>query len=99
MELPCGLPWTQAIEGLLMIWRLAIGRLTDATPSPVPTSTVSDVLVTPGVWGFAITAFIMIAVILLIIDMVRRLRRLNYRAEIRERLEQEAAAASTSPEK
>ena len=94
----------KAIEGLLMIWLVAIGRLVDgrladATPSPVPTSNVSDDLVTPGVWGFAITAFIMIAVILLIIDMVRRLRRLNYRAEIRQRLEDEAAAASTAPPK
>lgn len=67
-------------------------HLDDATPSPVPTSNVNENLVTPGVWGFAITAFIMVVVILLIIDMVRRLRRLNYRAEIRERLEQEAAA-------
>jgi hypothetical protein len=75
-----------------MIWRLV-----DATPSPVPTSNVSDDLVTPGVWGFVITAAIMIVVILLIIDMVRRLRRLNYRAEIRQRLEDEAAAASTVP--
>jgi len=80
-----------------MIWRLAIARLADATPSPVPTSNVSDDLVTPGVWGFVITAFIMIAVILLILDMVRRLRRLNYRAEIRQRLEDEAAAASAVP--
>ena len=80
-----------------MIWRLTIGRLVDATPSPVPTSNVSDDLVTPGVWGFVITAAIMIAVILLIIDMVRRLRRLNYRAEIRQRLEDEAAAASQNP--
>ena len=80
-----------------MIWRLTIGRLVDATPSPVPTSNVSDDLVTPGVWGFVITALIMIAVILLIIDMVRRLRRLNYRAEIRQRLEDEAAAASQNP--
>ena len=75
-----------------MIWRLV-----DATPSPVPTSTVSDDLVTPGVWGFAITALIMVAVILLIIDMVRRLRRLNYRAEVRQRLEDEAAATSAAP--
>ena len=81
----------KAIEGLLMIWRLV-----DATPSPIPTSTVSDDLVTPGVWGFVVTAFVMIAVILLIIDMVRRLRRLNYRAEIRQRLEDEAAAAAAT---
>ncbi|MFC5500954.1 hypothetical protein ACFPJ4_01730 [Lysinimonas soli] len=73
-----------------MIWR-TFAHLVDATPSPSP-STVNDDLVTPGVWGFAITAIIMIAVILLIIDMVRRLRRVNYRAEIRARLEAEAAA-------
>jgi hypothetical protein len=73
-----------------MFWRLV-----DATPSPVPTSNVSDVLVTPGPEGFATIAIIMVVVILLILDMVRRLRRLNYRAEIRERLEAEAAAAAT----
>jgi uncharacterized membrane protein YcjF (UPF0283 family) len=80
-----------------MFWPLVtLKRLVDATPSPVPTSNVNEDLVTPGVWGFAITAVVMLAVILLIFDMVRRMRRLNYRAEIRERLEAEAAAASTS---
>jgi len=67
--------------------------LVTATPVPTPpASTVPDDSVTPGVWGFAITALVGIAVILIILDMVRRLRRLNYRAEIRERLEAEAAA-------
>jgi uncharacterized membrane protein YcjF (UPF0283 family) len=75
-----------------MVWHAVLVRLADATPSPVPTSGVSDDLVTPGVWGFTITAIVMVAVIILIIDMVRRMRRLNYRAEIRERLEAEAAA-------
>lgn len=80
-----------------MFWQLVtLQRLVDATPSPVPTSNVNEDLVTPGVWGFAITAVVMLAVILLIFDMVRRMRRLNYRAEIRQRLEAEAAAASTS---
>jgi uncharacterized membrane protein YcjF (UPF0283 family) len=58
---------------------------------------VDPTLVTPGVWGFVITAAIMIVAILLIIDMVRRIRRVNYRAEIRQRLEDEAAAASDGP--
>jgi hypothetical protein len=58
---------------------------------------VDPTLVTPGVWGFVITAGIMILAILLIIDMVRRIRRVNYRAEIRQRLEDEAAAASGDP--
>ena len=38
-----------------MFWRLA-----DATPSPVPTSNLSDVLVTPGPEGFATIAIIMV---------------------------------------
>jgi uncharacterized protein HemY len=54
---------------------------------------VDATLVTPGVWGFVITAAIMVVVILLIIDMVRRIRRVNYRAEIRQRLEDEAKGA------
>jgi uncharacterized membrane protein YcjF (UPF0283 family) len=65
-----------------------------ATPPPlVPPSNVPDDLVTPGVWGFAITFALVIAVVLLIIDMVRRIRRLNYRAAVREQLEAEVLAA------
>jgi uncharacterized membrane protein YcjF (UPF0283 family) len=66
-------------------------QLIAATPSPAPSPNVDQDLVTPGVWGFAITALVMIAVILLILDMVRRMRRLNQRAEIRARLEAEAS--------
>ena len=77
-----------------MLWQLIT-----ATPSPAPSPNVNADLVTPGVWGFGITALVMIAVILLIIDMVRRMRRVNYRAEIRQRLEDEAAAASTAQPK
>nr|WP_244857991.1 hypothetical protein [Agromyces archimandritae] len=47
---------------------------------------------TPGVVGFIVTFLIAIVVVLLIIDMVRRIRRTNYRAEVRERLAAEAAA-------
>ncbi len=73
-----------------MLWLLIT-----ATPVPTPPpSNVPDDSVTPGVWGFVITALIGVAVILLILDMIRRLRRVNYRAEIRERLEAEAAAES-----
>ena len=63
------------------------------TPAPTPTSNVDADAVTPGVWGFVVTAAIGILVILLIVDMIRRLRRLNYRAEIRARLEAEQAGA------
>jgi hypothetical protein len=45
--------------------------------------------VTPGVWGFVLTFLVMAAVVLLVLDMVRRIRRVNYRAEVREQLEAE----------
>jgi Tfp pilus assembly protein PilX len=49
--------------------------------------------VTPGVWGFVITFGIMVVVTLLAIDMTRRIRRTNYRAEVREELAREMAEA------
>ncbi len=61
-------------------------------PSPAPTSGVDADLVTPGVWGFVITFLLVVAVVLLIIDMTRRIRRVTYRAQVREQLAAEAAA-------
>ncbi|GAA2028716.1 hypothetical protein GCM10009819_10480 [Agromyces tropicus] len=49
--------------------------------------------VTPGVIGFIVTIVIMGAVLLLVLDMVRRIRRVNYRAEARERIAAEQAEA------
>ena len=78
-----------------MLWQL----LTD-TPAPlVPPSGVPDDLVTPGVWGFVITAAIGIIVVLLIVDMTRRIRRVRYRAEIAEKLDAEEAAAASAATK
>lgn len=74
-----------------MLWQLIA-----ATPSPAPSPNVNQDLVTPGVWGFAVTAAVMVAAILLILDMVRRMRRLNYRSEIRARLEAEQRAGADS---
>jgi hypothetical protein len=64
------------------------------TPAPSPSSKVPDAAVTPGVWGFVVTAAIGVVVILLVLDMIRRLRRVNYRAEIRERLAAEQSATA-----
>lgn len=47
--------------------------------------------VTPGAAGFIVTGIFALAVILLGLDLGRRLRRSRYRAEIREDLEREAA--------
>jgi uncharacterized protein HemY len=78
-----------------VLWQLlTAGPVVSVSPLPVK---VDPTLVTPGVWGFVITAAIMVVVILLIIDMVRRMRRVNYRAEIRQRLEDEAAGKADGP--
>ena len=64
-----------------------------------PPSTVPDDQVTPGVWGFVITAAVAVAVVLLIVDMSRRIRRVRYRDEVLAKIEQEkAAAADAAPE-
>ena len=67
---------------------------TETTPTPTPSGVPFDTTtVTPGWIGFAITLLVMIATLLLIIDMVRRVRRVRYREEIREKLAAEQAAA------
>jgi hypothetical protein len=74
--------------------RLDLWLAAGPTPSPSPSSKVSENAVTPGVWGFVVTAGIGLVVILLILDMIRRLRRVNYRAQVRERIAAEQAAAA-----
>jgi hypothetical protein len=64
--------------------------VTAATPSPAPT--VDPQLVTPGPWGFGAIVFIALAVIFLVWDMQRRIRRTRYREEINDELDAEAAA-------
>jgi len=67
--------------------------LGENTPVPTPSMTVDPDSVTPGFTGFAIIALIVLAVALLIWDMNRRIRRVRYRAEVREELDAEEAAA------
>lgn len=68
-----------------------------ATPSPTPSPVKQPdpELVTPGFLGFAIVAILVIAVVALVWDMQRRIRRTRYRAEIDAELdaEQQADAA------
>ena len=70
-----------------------------ADPTPLPTPGTPEGfdpnVVTPGVWGFVITFAIVVAVVLLIVDMVRRTRRVSYRAAINEQLDAEEAAAAS----
>lgn len=62
------------------------------TPVPSPSETVNPDLVTPGPWGFLVIALLAVVVILLITDMMRRIRRGRVRADIREELDAEARA-------
>lgn len=58
------------------------------TPTPSPSPSFDPNVVTPGPIGF-LTIFLLTAVVvLLILDMVRRIRRVRYRGEARERQEQ-----------
>jgi hypothetical protein len=65
-----------------------IALLADVT-TPDPDS------VTPGVVGFIVTFGVAAVTLLLVIDMVRRVRRVNYRAQVREELAAEIAANET----
>lgn len=66
--------------------------------TPPPGEEIDPNIVTPGVVGFALTIVIAFAVVILVVDMVRRTRRINYRAAVNERLDaEEAAAASEEP--
>ena len=58
------------------------------TPAPAPSPSLREGLsqdqVTPGLLGFLLTAFIVVLTALLIVDMVRRIRRVRYRAQVEE---------------
>ncbi|MDJ0378338.1 hypothetical protein [Cryobacterium sp. PH31-L1] len=77
---------------------LLINVVLAVTPTPDPD--FDPTTVTPGVIGFVAFFFVAAATVLLCLDVVRRIRRTTYRAQIKERLEAEIAerdADSTSP--
>ena len=55
----------------------------------IPAIEVDPNSVTPGVVGFVVTFVVAGAVLMLIIDMVRRVRRVRYREEINAKLDAE----------
>lgn len=63
----------------------------------IPPIEVDPILVTPGVVGFVVTFAVAMAALLLIIDMVRRVRRVRYREEIARKLDAEQARSEASP--
>ncbi|MDA8579746.1 hypothetical protein N9K72_02100 [Pontimonas sp.] len=56
----------------------------------IPAIEVDPNSVTPGVVGFVVTFVVAGAVLMLIIDMVRRVRRVRYREEINAKLDAES---------
>jgi hypothetical protein len=68
--------------------------------TPIPEQTVDPTLVTPGPAGFVVIAVLALAVVALVWDMMRRIRRGRVRADINEELdaEQQAAAAAGATE-
>ena len=71
---------------------ILLSALLAATPTPTPTVDPSETWYSPGTIGFIMTFFIAAGAIALIFDMVRRIRRVRYRADIAEKLAAEAAA-------
>jgi len=71
-----------------------------ATATPTPEQTVDPTLVTPGPAGFVVIALLAVAVVALVWDMMRRIRRGRVRADINEELraEEQAAAAVEATE-
>jgi hypothetical protein len=77
-----------------MHWTILAGDWLAAatpTPTPVPVGPIDETLISPGWIGFIVIFAIAVATVLLILDMTRRVRRVRYRAEVREQLAAEEA--------
>lgn len=70
-----------------------------ATATPTPSATIDPDTVTPGFAGFVAIGVLAIVVVFLLIDMLRRIRRAGYRADITAQLdaEEEAQAQGDAP--
>lgn len=71
----------------MQIW---LSALLAATPVPSSTPDPAETFYSPGTIGFIATFGVTAGAVLLIFDMVRRVRRVRYRAEISAKLEAEA---------
>jgi hypothetical protein len=72
---------------------LRLATAVTTTPSPSPTAEFDPDTVSPGPIGFIAIFFVAVVVLLLMVDMTRRIRRTRYREEIRGRLEAEKLEA------
>jgi len=60
-------------------------------PNPSASPDPANTFYSPGIIGFLGTFILVIGALAIIFDMVRRIRRINYRAQIKERLAAEQA--------
>jgi hypothetical protein len=78
------------------VHHLLIALASSPAPSPSLRPGLTQDQVTPGLLGFLLTAFIVVLSALLIVDMVRRIRRVRYRAQVEEERMAAAEAADIS---
>jgi hypothetical protein len=76
-----------------------ISALLAASPSPTPSVDPANTFYSPGTIGFIATFGMALGATLLIFDLVRRVRRVRYRAEIQAKLDAEAADSGTKRNK
>jgi hypothetical protein len=76
-----------------------ISALLAASPSPTPSVDPANTFYSPGTVGFIATFGMALGATLLIFDLVRRVRRVRYRAEIQAKLDAEAASGGTKRNK
>jgi hypothetical protein len=76
-----------------------LSALLAATPAPTETTDPAATFYSPGVQGFIMTFIVVVAAVALIFDMVRRVRKVRYRADITAKLDAESAeqAADAKP--
>lgn len=77
----------------MQIW---LSALLAATPSPSPSVDPSNTFYSPGTIGFIATFLVAAGAIVIIFDMVRRIRRVRYRTDVAAKLEAEAAEGGAS---
>mgnify|MGYP000435022644 CR=1 FL=1 len=70
-----------------------ISAILAASPSPSPSTDPANTFYSPGTIGFIATFGMALGATLLIFDLVRRVRRVRYRAEIQEKLDAETASS------
>ena len=76
-----------------------ISALLTASPSPSPSVDPANTFYSPGTIGFIATFGMAAGAVFLIFDLVRRVRRVRYRAEIQAKLDAEATGSGTESNK